>query len=435
MGNGVADIFQGVLSFLTLGPIDRDNWNFKLHSKLSPALFFVASTASFFTSYFGKSIQCFGSGDKEFVESKCWLHGSYHISNIILDKKINGGESCFSPSPDQILLNGVHGQCDENKGCDASNKPHTEYYIWVTWILLLNGALFILPNLLWGFLEGGKIKEYELENDKTKAKEAARKFSASSSKAKRSYFRKFVFMECLNLGVVILNFLIIDLFLTGNFSSYGIDAVNYLLGQTEKTETQFTDEPIALNPMCNVFPTMVSCPLKTGSTVLNAVDSKWELCLLSQNKVNQIIYIILWWWFMVLFLSNGLMMIYRIVTMVNVGNARHKKLRYLMKTNDEKHDPTTEKFRHNLQVGEWFLLTQIGRNCKPHFFRSVMENVVNPPKEEDNETRLQNQNNGNRQQSNVNADSQRSAEDPEGQAITFQQLQSTAEERERLAIT
>jgi len=131
---------------------------------------------------------------------------------------------------------------------------------------------------------------------------------------------------------------------------------------------------------------------------------------------------------MVLFLSTGLMMIYRIVTMINVGNARHKKLRYLMKTNDEKHDPTTEKFRHNLQVGEWFLLTQIGRNCKPHFFRSVMENVVNPPKEEDNET-------GNRQQSNVNADSQRSAEDPEGQAITYQQLQSTAEERERLAIT
>ena len=122
---------------------------------------------------------------------------------------------------------------------------------------------------------------------------------------------------------------------------------------------------------------------------------------------------------MVLFISNGLMVIYRISTIVNVGNARHKNLRYLMKTNNKEHDPTTAEFRHNLQTGEWFLLAQIGRNCKPHFFRCVMENVVNPSNEEDNETPLQNQNNGNRQQSNVNADSQRSTEDPEGQTITF----------------
>ena len=165
MGNGVADIFQGVLGVsrhYTLGPIDTDNWNFKLHSKLSPALFFVASTASFFTSYFGKSIQCFGGGDKELVESMCWLHGSYHISNIELDKKINRGESCFSPSPDQILLNGVSGQCtndnDEKVACNTFNNPHTEYYIWVSWILLLNGALFIFPNLLWGFWKEVKLK-------------------------------------------------------------------------------------------------------------------------------------------------------------------------------------------------------------------------------------------------------------------------------------
>ena len=60
---------------------------------------------------------------------------------------------------------------------------------------------------------------------------------------------------------------------------------------------------------------------------------------------------------------------------------------------------------------------------------------LNPSNEENNETPLQNQNNGTRKQNNVNVDSQRSAVDPEGQAITFQQLQSTAEERERLAIT
>ena len=41
MGNGVADIFNGLISHLTLDPIDIDNWNFKLHSKLSAGIFFL----------------------------------------------------------------------------------------------------------------------------------------------------------------------------------------------------------------------------------------------------------------------------------------------------------------------------------------------------------------------------------------------------------
>ena len=141
MGNGVADIFNGLISHLTLDPIDIDNWNFKLHSKLSAGIFFGASAASFWTQHFGTPIECSGK-DNEFVEQNCWLHGSYHIQNKVLGAAINRGENCYSPSPYQVLVNGEYN--------DTSERSDTNYYIWVTWVLLLNGALFILPSKIRG---------------------------------------------------------------------------------------------------------------------------------------------------------------------------------------------------------------------------------------------------------------------------------------------
>ena len=437
MANGVMGVFNGLLTHLTLEPIDSDNWNFKLHSKLSVALFFTASAASFLNSYFGDPIKCLNAGDnKDEFESICWLHGSYHIDNFELAKDINGGENCFKPSPDQILSNG------NLPGGKTTNSPHTHYYIWVTWMLLLNGALFIIPNVLWRRLEGGNMREFKLENEETTEMEVATRFTSSTPKAKNSYFRKFIYMECLNLGVVILNFCIIDTFLSEQFSGYGMDAIKYSTGAGVKTEWQGKSRTYQeiLNPMCTVFPTIVNCPPKIPSASQGAIDSKSILCILSQNLVNQYIYMILWWWFMVLFLSNGLMVIYRIVTIVNVGNARNTVVRYLMKTTSNVH-PTmmateeSEEFRNNLQIGEWFLLSRIGKNCKPHFFRSFLEYVMNLRKAENNGIPSQNQNNDDQQQNFAVTSSQRSMGDPQPQAITYQQLQSTAEERERLAIT
>jgi len=425
MGNGVTEIFSGILSYLTLDPIDIDNWNFKLH-KLSFVLFFAASTTSILTSHFGDAIECASSSNQDFVESFCWLHGSYHIENAELEAKINRGENCLRPSPDQILTNGEPGRCTNDDGhdekCDATNRPHAKYYVWVSWMLLLNGVLFILPNLLWKVLEGGKIKAFELEKDELDPEEeskkimkAARKFNTSSPKAKNSYFYKFIAMECLNLAVAISNFFIIHKFLSGQFLVYGIEAVNYLAGNAEKTQIQGSDKTFdeILNPMCGVFPTMVNCLVKIPSVVGGATDSQSILCILSQNLVNQFIYIILWWWFIVLFLSNGVMVIYRIITIFNVFNARHTKLLFLMKTwnNDHPTMKATDDFRNNLQIGEWFLLSQIGRNSNPHFFRKFLQEVVNPTIDGKNEFPAKNRNNEKQLRNNVDTGAQRPEED------------------------
>ena len=49
-------------------------------------------------------------------------------------------------------------------------------------------------------------------------------------------------------------------------------------------ERQSADAP--LNPMCNIFPTVVSCDLKTIGT--SGGEQNWNgLCILSQNIINQ----------------------------------------------------------------------------------------------------------------------------------------------------
>ena len=45
-----------------------------------------------------------------------------------------------------------------------------------------------------------------------------------------------------------------------------------------------------------------------------------------------------------------------------------------MKTSKEGKNPL--KKGHSFEVGEWFLLSQIGRNSNPYYFRELMENVV-----------------------------------------------------------
>ena len=384
-------IFEGLWDRLKPDPIDIDNWNFKLHSKFSVGIFISASAVSILTSYFGSEIKCFGSNN-DFVELNCWLHGSYHIEDTNLDFAINRGDSCFSLTSNQILAKG------EQDG--DSGRSDTSYYIWVSWMLLINAALFILPNQIWRYLEGGMMQKFNLNKDQDQKEESedkdieatdskskgaklnAEKFTKVSLTAKRTYFWKFFAVECLNLTIAVINFFAIDLFLDGKFHGYGIDVFNYLTDNKYQTEIQLSsqtrEEPI--NPMCNLFPTTVSCPTKIGSVSKGNVDTKSDLCLLSQNIVNQVIYTILWYWFMILFISNGIMLIYRIITITNIADARRTNLRYLMKTSNDEKDAMTRLAsnpkKHKLEIGEWFLLSQIGQNCNHHYFRDVMEIVV-----------------------------------------------------------
>ena len=64
-----------------------------------------------------------------------------------------------------------------------------------------------------------------------------------------SYYAKFQACQLLNIMMLVLNFWATNQFLTGGFSSYGSEVVNFL--------TTETDKRIQPGPMCETFPTVV----------------------------------------------------------------------------------------------------------------------------------------------------------------------------------
>jgi len=247
------------------------------------------------------------------------------------------------------------------------------------------GAAFAIPNELWKHLEGGVLKQFEGlqsieledEKEKEKRKKAVSQFNRLSNNFTNRYFYTFVLFELAYfiLGVVIFN--LIDVFLDGKFQSYGSDTFAYLSGDSEPTSITDTKDKstyeVTVNPMCNVFPTVVSCTIKTFSVVQGKADTKNNICILGRNILNQQIFLVLWVWFMILFSATVCQIIYRLITLC-VPSYQSWTIQYQLKSTD---DLAVKKIELGFgKIGNWFLLTQIGSNSDPYAFRKFLEEVT-----------------------------------------------------------
>ena len=69
-----------------------------------------------------------------------------------------------------------------------------------------------------------------------------------------------------------------------------------------------------INPMCKAFPTEVSCSLPNvgaagGEQIHNGI------CVLSQNIINEKMYLAIWFWLVFLIIISPLCIFYRIMTL------------------------------------------------------------------------------------------------------------------------
>lgn len=120
------------------------------------------------------------------------------------------------------------------------------------------------------------------------------------------YFWKFVLCEVLNFVILFANFYITDVFLNGKFWYYGWDVLQY--GRLPADEQKFK-----VNPFCATFPLEVSC------TVPNVGAAGGEqhhngLCVLSQNVINEKMYLVIWFWLAFMIIITPLCIIYRLCT-------------------------------------------------------------------------------------------------------------------------
>jgi len=350
-----SDLFKELTSRLSLEGVDIDNWTWKFYSRVSAGLFFVAAVMSITDTYTGDKITCKKEVD-EYDKHYCWLHGTKHLDQDTIAAAIQNGDTCFSNSNDEKV---------------------TSYYLWVSLVLVISAILFLIPNELWKFFEGGMLAQFgsNKQNFVKDAKGSASSFKMLSNNQTKRYFFTFVIFETANFVMGILIFLLTDRFLDGQFSSYGIKSIDYLRGSLQCTEVDVGGGDLCpdINPMCSVFPTTVRCEVISYGANGQA-DISNHICVLGQNIMNQKIYLILSIWFMILFSVSACSILCRALTTMLPVFQRGEIQKLLLTSSDSDVKKLILDFGH---IGNYFVLTQIGRNATPYNFREFMKELVN----------------------------------------------------------
>jgi len=351
-----SDLFKELTSRLSLEGVDIDNWTWKFYSRVSAGIFFVAAVMSVTDTYTGEKITCM-EGANDYDKHYCWLHGTKHLDQNQIATAIQNGETCFSNGKDEKV---------------------TSYYLWVSLVLVLSAILFLIPNELWKFFEGGMLAQFgsNKQNFVKDAKGSASNFKMLSNNQTQRYFFTFVIFEAANFVMGILIFLLTDWFLDGQFSSYGIKSIDYLRGSLPCTEVDVGgggDLCPDINPMCSVFPTTVRCEVISYGANGEA-DISNHICVLGQNIMNQKIYLILSIWFMILFSVSACSILCRVLTTMLPVFQRGEIQKLLLTSSDSDVKKLILDFNH---IGNYFVLTQIGKNATPYNFREFMKELVN----------------------------------------------------------
>merc|ERR1719220_1192318 len=183
------------------------------------------------------------------------------------------------------------------------------------------------------------------------------------------YFGYFVFCETLNFVSLVFQFYLVDVFLNNKFRWFGWEVVEYYSWSFRDRQNR---DLMLRNPLCAVFPTEVSCNIPNVGAAGNE-QAHNGLCVLTQNIINEKIYLFLWFWFMFLFTVSIFFVFYRICTLF------FEKLRFqlLFKTVRHKYDEDIRKCLEYVlskcQMGDWFVLYQLSKNCNPYFFREFIK--------------------------------------------------------------
>merc|ERR1711974_87579 len=119
----------------------------------------------------------------------------------------------------------------------------------------------------------------------------------------------FAFCELLNLLGILVSHSILNSLFNDEYASYGINVQTY---NSFLPNPSLPERTRPVNPMCHLFPTEVSCTVRTGGIGGNE-NKENILCLLPNNVFYQYYFLILWWWWLVLFCITCLGLVYRLV--------------------------------------------------------------------------------------------------------------------------
>ena len=121
--------------------------------------------------------------------------------------------------------------------------------------------------------------------------------------------------ELLNFSLLFFQFFATNTFLNYKFELYGWKVVQYY----RHSQQERNDPELGLrNPMCTVFPTVTSCTIPNVGAA-GVAQYHNGLCVLTQNIINEKIYLILWFWYAFLGPVSVLYFCYRLITLLFHG--------------------------------------------------------------------------------------------------------------------
>ena len=194
-----------------------------------------------------------------------------------------------------------------------------------------------------------------------------------------SYVFKYFFREFLCLLNVIEQIFGTNLFLDGEFISYGLNIIQNTLLFREtigpmlglhQILNQTIESTTSTNPFIFVFPRMTKCTFHYfGSS--GDVQRKDALCLLPLNVFHEKIYLFLWFWFAILLLLSILLAIIRIF-MIMVCKFRPHILKTRCRFCSFKY---LQIICRRGNIGDFFLFYQLGKNLDPIIMQEVVYDV------------------------------------------------------------
>jgi len=300
--SGLFSIVDGlgsqVKKLFTPSEVKIGNFLFTLHHQWTFVIILVGLVFASSNNYLNKEAMICKGGDS-FTNNYCFLHGSAHVAKA-LAKETNG---CVS-------------ELDEDHD---DEKRTTHYYIWLPFVFAILAIMTKLPWILWKNIENEMMKKLKDDMAEDGKATAERIHKVLLRKNKRHNLRAivynygFAFCELLNLVVVIVSMRLLNLVLNSEFANYGSNVQNYQSFVPNDRAVELTN-PMT-DPMCHLFPTEVSCSVKTGA-IAGGANKENIICLLPYNTFYQYYFLILWSWYILLIGLTSIGLVYRLVQLL-----------------------------------------------------------------------------------------------------------------------
>ncbi|CAN7991042.1 unnamed protein product [Ixodes pacificus] len=334
------DLLGSLKAYFTTKYVIIDNLMCRLHHKASVGILLAFSILVTGKQYVGDPIDCISKDaiPGNLLDTYCWIHKTFSVPSAwkgkLGDEVAYPGVAPFVPG-EQVVY-------------------HT-YYQWVCFVLFLQALFFYIPRYIWKTLEGRRIQNLtdhlsspmQEESALVKSREMLVRYLTYNRNQHMMYFAGFVFTEVLYLVNVISQIFIMDRFLGGEFSRYGLEVLQF-------TEWHWEAR---YDPMIKVFPRMTKCTFRMFGTS-GDLQKHDAVCVLPINIINEKVYVFLWFWFVILSVITAVFLVYRVATIALPSLRYH----IMYSKNRAVESEELRGIINNVGVGDWFIFYQISKN-------------------------------------------------------------------------